>query len=444
VVRLSSTDGGRTASSTTVIRDMPGETMGQSHQISNITFGPDGMLYVHVGDGFNAATAQNLNSYRGKILRMTRTGAAPTDNPFYNAANGINAADYVYAYGVRNPFGGAWRISDAKHYEVENGPSIDRMAQINRGVNYGWNGSDASMTINAIYNWNPAHAPVNIDFIQSSTFAGSQFPAGMLDHAFVSESGPTYAIGPQSRGKRIVEFDINASGVVVDGPTTLVEYAGTGYGTVAALAAGPDGLYFSELYKDLDPVSPIDSGARIFRVRYVNPNPGDYDIDGDVDAQDETRFRVNFGSNLLLAADGSNNKVVDAADYVVWRKFAAGAGGSSSAGAEASSPIASIAADRPSNNAHIGSTDVAFQDESAGDIQRPRSAPGRAADATGPPKHRADLLWNDRPRAADDDPAAESFDEPAPQKAVLAGELDEAFSALSFRGLTPDHYLWWF
>jgi len=356
VVRLSSNDGGRTASSVTVIRDMPGETMGQSHQISNITIGPDGMLYVHVGDGFVTATAQNLNSYRGKILRMTLTGAAPTDNPFYNAGNGINSADYVYAYGVRNPFGGAWRISDAKHYEVENGPSIDRMAQINRGVNYGWNGSDASMTNLAIYNWNPAHAPVNIDFIQSSTFAGSQFPAGMLDHAFVSESGPTYAVGPQSRGKRISEFTINSSGVVTSGPTTLVEYAGFGYGTVAALSAGPDGLYFSELYKDLDPVSPIDAGARIFRVRYVNPLLGDFDIDGDVDAQDNNRFRSTYGSNLLLAADANNNKIVDAADYVVWRKFAGGAGGQSAGAGSASAEqlssattLSCVAAAQPSS-----------------------------------------------------------------------------------------------
>ena len=54
-------------------------------------------------------TALNLNSYRGKILRMNLDGTAPTDNPFYNAADGINARDYVFAYGLRNPFGGAWR-----------------------------------------------------------------------------------------------------------------------------------------------------------------------------------------------------------------------------------------------------------------------------------------------------------------------------------------------
>ncbi len=156
VVRLSSNDGGLTAATETIILDMPGESQGQSHQISNVSIGPDGNLYVHNGDGFNAATAQNLDSYRGKVLRMDLNGNPLTDNPFYNASNGINSRDYVFAYGLRNPFGGAWRASDGMHYQVENGPSVDRFSRVEEGVNYLWDGSDASMFNRAIYNWNPA------------------------------------------------------------------------------------------------------------------------------------------------------------------------------------------------------------------------------------------------------------------------------------------------
>jgi len=269
VMRFTSTNGGRTAATQTTILNMPNESMGQSHQISNVSFGPDGMVYVHLGDGFDANTAQNLASYRGKILRMTRTGAAPNDNPFYSTADGINARDYVFAYGLRNPFGGAWRDADGRHYEVENGPSVDRICQVVRGRNYLWNGSDASMFNFAIYNWNPAVGPVNMAFIQAGTQGGSGFPATKFDHMFISESGPTWGTGPQTNGKRISEFVLDAAGNRVSGPTPLIEYTGSGKGTVVGLASGPDGLYFSDFYKDLDFVTPIDRGANILRVRFV-------------------------------------------------------------------------------------------------------------------------------------------------------------------------------
>ncbi|MEX2169248.1 MAG: PQQ-dependent sugar dehydrogenase [Pirellulales bacterium] len=319
VERIDSVAGGLSIATRTVLLNMQPETQGQSHQISNISIGPDGKLYVHNGDGFDASTAQNFDSFRGKILRMNLDGTAPSDNPFYNAANGINARDYVFAYGVRNPFGGAWRAADDKLYEVENGPSIDRLAQINRGVNYGWNGTNASMTTHAIYNWNPSHAPVNLTFIQQSTFAGSQFPADKMDHLYVSESGPTYAPGAQANGKRIVEFVLDANGNHVSGPTTLVEYMSTGRSTVVGLAAGPDGLYFTELYEESGVTGPTAVGARVFRVRYVNPLQGDYDIDGVVDQHDHAAWGSALGSNLLLAGDGNQNGVIDIADYTVWR-----------------------------------------------------------------------------------------------------------------------------
>ena len=133
VERLDSVSGGLSLAARTVLLNMQPETQGQSHQISNITIGPDGKLYVHNGDGFDASTALNLNSFRGKILRLNKDGSAPTDNPFYNASDGITARDYVYAYGVRNPFGGAWRLEDGRHFSVENGPSVDRMTEIERG-----------------------------------------------------------------------------------------------------------------------------------------------------------------------------------------------------------------------------------------------------------------------------------------------------------------------
>jgi glucose/arabinose dehydrogenase len=318
VVRFTSTDGGRTAATQTTILDMVGEAQGQSHQISNVSFGPDGKLYVHMGDGFESSTAQNLNSFRGKILRMNTDGTAPDDNPFYNGAP-ITARDYVYARGFRNPFGGAWRASDGFHYEVENGPSVDRLVRVEEGENYEWDGSNASMFLHALYNWNPAAAPVNITFVQPETFDGSQFPSDKFDHAFVTESGSTYATGP-SPSKELVEFVFDEEGDVVGGPRLLARYTGSGKGSFSALAAGPDGLYFAELYKDTDASTPIDRGARIFRVRYEGP--GDIDRDGHVDLNDFNRLKAAFGSTgQNIPADLNHDGTVDLADFNTMKRY---------------------------------------------------------------------------------------------------------------------------
>jgi glucose/arabinose dehydrogenase len=265
LVRFSSNDGGRTAALATTILDMPGETQGQSHQISNLTLLPDGTLLCHMGDGFDASTGQNLSSFRGKILRLHLDGTPVASNPFYNVSDGITSRDYVYAYGLRNPFGGEWRASDGSQYIVENGPSIDRFAKIVAGRNYLWDGSDASMTNYALKNWNPAVGPVNLAFIQSATFGGSGFPAAYQGHAFVTESGPTYAYGQNSQGKRITEWILDANGALVAGPIPFVEYTGSRRATVCGLEAGPDGLYFTDLYADAAS-NPTASGANLLRV----------------------------------------------------------------------------------------------------------------------------------------------------------------------------------
>ena len=85
------------------------------------------------------------------------------------------------------------------------------------------------------------------------------------------------------------------------------------------------------------------NGHRIFRVRYVNPLALDYDIDGDVDNNDYAVWRANSGSNLLLAADGNKNAVVDAGDYVLWRKAV-------SAGSAAGASVASLSAAATTND----------------------------------------------------------------------------------------------
>jgi len=138
-------------------------------------------------------------------------GTPAAGNPNENGPP-YGTAEYIVAEGFRNPFGGAWRAATGAHYEVENGPdNNDRLARMYLPAalpyDFGWDGTGESMRTGALYNWSPPHAPTNIAFTQWATFQGSGFPADQMDRAFVAESGPTYASGPQALGKRIVEFD---------------------------------------------------------------------------------------------------------------------------------------------------------------------------------------------------------------------------------------------
>ncbi|MFC7241086.1 PQQ-dependent sugar dehydrogenase [Catellatospora aurea] len=272
IVRFHSEDGGLTAATKTTIFKAPGEEQSTSHQISNLTIGPDGKLYVHMGDGFIADTAEDMDSFRGKVLRMNLDGTAPSDNPFYKGTGKFQAKDYIWAYGLRNPFGGAWRQADGQHYSVENGPSVnDRFARITKGGRYHWTGGASGLTKNALYNWKETQGPVGITFTEPSVYHAAGFPQEKYNNAFVSLSGPTYASGPQRRGKKIVEFSFNEDGSV-DDPKTLIEYTGSGKTSVGGMAPGPDGLYFTTLYTKIGDAT--DSGAKILRVRYVRKDTG--------------------------------------------------------------------------------------------------------------------------------------------------------------------------
>jgi hypothetical protein len=243
------------------------EKQSASHQISNISIGPDRKLYVHFGDSVRHELAQDLSTVRGKIIRINFDGTPPEDNPFTDGRDGILPQDLIFAMGFRNPFGGAWRAADQSLYEVENGPTVDRMARVVAGGNYGWDGTDASMRTHAVATWDNPVAPVQTAFVQRETFDGSGFPERKMGAAYVTESGPTWATAEQEIGKSISELVLAGSALVRR--STFARYNGSGKATAAAIAAGPDGLYFSDLYKDAHYDTPVDRGANIFRIRWT-------------------------------------------------------------------------------------------------------------------------------------------------------------------------------
>ena len=121
-----------------------------NHNGGEVTFGPDGMLYIGLGDGGSAGdphgNAQNLATPLGKILRInpTAVGAAsysvPKNNPFVKRAG---AFPEVWMYGLRNP----WRFSfdratgDVWIGDVGQGAyeEIDFARAGEQGINWGWN-----------------------------------------------------------------------------------------------------------------------------------------------------------------------------------------------------------------------------------------------------------------------------------------------------------------
>jgi glucose/arabinose dehydrogenase len=200
---------------------------------------------------------------------MRPDGSAPEDNPYYDASRPASPLGYQYAKGMRNPAGLTYRRLDDGFYFTENGKQVDRLAIVQRAFNFGWGGGadDEAERIGATYNWEQgtagAWAPVALAFVEG----GSGFPAEYQQALFVATSGSTYSTGRQLNGKQIQVFRVHPGGGLAAGPDTFLRYVGLGKATVVGLAAGPDGLYFTDLFRD-DGTDPADRGGNVWRVRY--------------------------------------------------------------------------------------------------------------------------------------------------------------------------------
>jgi glucose/arabinose dehydrogenase len=137
VVRFRDDRRGQTAADATIILgELPTDRCG-NHQGGSIAFGPDSMLYITIGDnGCNRCLSQDNRSLAGKILRFTRDGAIPDDNPFSSAPFPRSA---FFATGLRNSFDFTIHPSTGEIVATENGPSRnDEINHIVAGRNYGW------------------------------------------------------------------------------------------------------------------------------------------------------------------------------------------------------------------------------------------------------------------------------------------------------------------
>ncbi len=159
-----------------------------------MVFGPDGMLYLSVGDRDGTGTnpvstarpqAQKLNSHIGKILRIRDDGSIPQDNPFLKTPD---AKGEIFSLGHRNVYGMAWDPKTGQMWTSEFGPSGgDEINMEKSGHNYGWpevslgrNYTGRLMSAQPWYRdgfdmpsffWNPTFNPENMIF-----YTGDRFP----------------------------------------------------------------------------------------------------------------------------------------------------------------------------------------------------------------------------------------------------------------------------
>lgn len=124
-----------------------------NHNGGQIGFGPDGYLYISLGDGGSGGdpqgNSQNLSTLLGTILRIDINSASgdlnytiPIDNPFTEV---LNARDEIYAYGLRNVWRFSWDTETGLLWAADVGQNAwEEIDIIYSGFNYGWNVMEAS------------------------------------------------------------------------------------------------------------------------------------------------------------------------------------------------------------------------------------------------------------------------------------------------------------
>jgi len=139
-----------------------------NHNGGSIHFAPDGNLWVVTGDGGSGGdpnnNGQNKNSLLGKMLRIDVNSAAAYNIPAGNPFVGVDGADEIWSYGLRN----AWKfsfdlttgnvmIADVGQGAIE---EINKMPITTAGLNYGWRCYEG----NSAYNTSGCAAPATMTF----------------------------------------------------------------------------------------------------------------------------------------------------------------------------------------------------------------------------------------------------------------------------------------
>ena len=191
---LEDTDGdGRADRKTVILTGFGG--VDHDHAIHGLHFGPDGWLYLSVGDGSASFdpfdNGQDRSTLLGAVLRIdVREASAaepyrvPADNPFVDDAT---ARGELWAYGLRNPWRMAFDAETGALWLGDVGPSTrEEVNRIERGGNYGWDLFEGTACLDARPNCDGSgltfpvaeyeHAEGRCAVIGGEVYRGDAFP----------------------------------------------------------------------------------------------------------------------------------------------------------------------------------------------------------------------------------------------------------------------------
>ncbi|MBL0072985.1 MAG: PQQ-dependent sugar dehydrogenase [Bacteroidetes bacterium] len=137
-----------------VILNLDPLTSATNHNGGTMQFGPDGKLYVGVGDNANSNNPQDLDTYHGKVLRINSDGTPASGNPF---STGSLQRRSIWSYGLRNPYTLTFQPTTGKLFVNDVGQFT--WEEINDcttgGGNYGWPDAEGVSTnpayVNPVY-----------------------------------------------------------------------------------------------------------------------------------------------------------------------------------------------------------------------------------------------------------------------------------------------------
>lgn len=194
-----SDDGTRLTGWETLFEITPGSRT-PYHFGSRLVEAPDGTLFMTVGDRGQREEAQNRANHQGSVLRLTRDGGVPDDNPFVGM-DGVQPE--IWSFGHRNPQGAALDASGQLWINEHGARGGDEVNRIAKGANYGWPvisygthysgakigvGTEQPGMEQPVHFWDPSIAPSGM-----MAYKGAMFPdwrgdlfVGSLKFSYIS------------------------------------------------------------------------------------------------------------------------------------------------------------------------------------------------------------------------------------------------------------------